>query len=190
VAEAAVPLAIVSGGTQLFGAVSRNRSLARSARSARDAANIQVRQVDAAAALEQRKRAIDTARQRASLRVLAAESGLDFSGSFADVDRSQQEADIVDRQIIETNRVNQRQAILSGLNATLAERASEMVNPLLSAFQGSLSGYQTGLQIEGAQGQAEATARSTAGSSHRVVPPPIDGSYGPESVYNGSNRPR
>lgn len=178
--EAVIPLAIAQAGIAGYGAVQQNQATKRSARAAREGAAVQSEQLSDAADLERRKRETEAHLVRSRLRVIAAEAGLGFEGSFADLERQADIDEQTNLAIIDQNLYNQRRRVASGLEADLSTLSGRLTNPLLSAFQGGLSGATTGLQI------ASAFPGGFGGGTPGAYD--IQGSYTGSS--GGSNRPR
>lgn len=148
----------------IYGAYSQNRRIQNVMNA--DAANAQVQygQINAAATLEQQKRSNDVHQARSRLRVLAGDSGLDFGGSFAELDRQASIDQQINDSITKENAYQNKQRVASGLSATLTQLASSSINPLTQGVQGGLSGFSTGLSIQSGLDRS-AAARQSAGSA-------------------------
>lgn len=138
---AAVPLMIAQAGIGLYQADQSNRANRR-------AAGVELEQLSDSASLERRKRANESQLIRSRLRVLQAESGLGFEGSFSDLERQTDIDEQVNLAIIDRNLYNARRR-------TVSQLAASYQNPLLAAFSGGLGGYATGLQIDSASSALE-----------------------------------
>lgn len=139
--------AAASAGTAASGALSKNKAVKNSQNSARTAAIAQRGQIEDAAALERLKRKRESDRIRGRLAVVGAASGVDPTGSYADLERQVGFDEDLNLDIIETNRRNQTARVESGLTADLAAIGAQRRNVLLDAFSGGAQGVQTGLSL-------------------------------------------
>jgi hypothetical protein len=170
-AEVALPLAIANAGISAFGAQQQNQANRRSAR-------IRGAQLTEAADLDKRRRGNEAQQIRSRLRLIAAENGVGFGGSFADLERQADIDEQLNLAAIDRNLYFERRNINSQVEASFR-------NPLLSAFTGALGGYSTGLQIENAY------ARANPAPETRPLPEPYP--YDIDAGYSGEdygNRPR
>lgn len=139
--------AAASAGTAASGALSKNKAVKNSQESARRAAIAQRGQIEDAASLERLKRKRESDRIRGRLAVVGAASGVDPTGSYADLERQVGFDEDLNLDIIETNRRNQTARVESGLAADLASIGAQRRNVLLDAFSGGAQGVSTGLSL-------------------------------------------
>ena len=150
--EIPIALAIAGGATSAVGAAQQNRAVKRSQDAARKNAEITRKQLGDAADLEVRKNQQESGRVRGRLRTAAAESGLEFTGSYDTLERQAAIDEATNLAIINQNEYNQTMRIYSGLESELASLQSRSQNVLLSSVSGAISGASTGLSIKNALG--------------------------------------
>lgn len=158
----------------LYGAVSQNERISQVMNTNADAAEAEYAQIDNAATLEMKKRHIDVHRARSRLRVLAGDSGLDFGGSFAVLDRAAGIDEQINNAIIQENAQATKRRIASGLAADFARAQAGAMNPLSTALQGGLSGFSTGLQIGNGIDRARDAQRQQAAIANAAASTGID----------------
>lgn len=158
-------LGIAQGLMGVYGAYSQNRRIQEIMDLNAQAAGVEYNQIDTAAALEIQKRHLDVHRARSRLRVLAADSGLDFGGSYAELDQQAAQNESINNAITQENAYVAKQKIASGLQAGFLVDQSKALNPFTTGLTGALSGIGTGLQIGGAIDKLRDAQRQSAAES-------------------------
>lgn len=171
--------AVTGAGVGIQQAQAKNRAVKRSLAAAQQAAAVQGTQVSRAAALEQEKNRLRSEQILGRLRVAAAESGLDDTGSFENLYRQADVDAALNSAIIKQNRNDQLARVASGYQADIVSIGSQAVNPILAAFTSGIGGLQTGLAIGGAVTEANRSPSSTPAYSG------YEGDYVPASNTTG-----
>ncbi len=153
----AIPLAIAaaSAAVSYSQARSQNSAIRRSMASANKSATTSIDQTDAAAEVEQQKRANEAAKILGRVRVAAGEQGTGYGGTYQALERQSAYDEAVNAWIIDQNRQHQINRINSGLEANLTELSNRGVNSALATVGAGIQGASTGLQLYGAGKQAE-----------------------------------
>ena len=163
--EIPIALAVAGAATSAAGAAQQNRAVKKSMDAAAKNAEVTRKQLGDATMLDIKKTQQESGRVRGRLRTAAAESGVDFTGSYASFDRQALIDEATNLAIIRQNEYNQTLRINSGLAAEFASLESRGQNALLSGIQGAISGASTGLSIQNAIGTGD-------GASPADIPDP------------------
>jgi hypothetical protein len=154
-AAVAVPLIVAGVGAATSGAIAyegaqrQNRATKRAIAAENARGTAQARMVNAAAELEKEKTAQQAARIRGLIRVVAADSGSEGGSYDALLEQAGQD-EALNQAILEENRKNQVQSVLSGASADILSLASHMSNSVLDSVSGGIGGFDAGLRIGGA----------------------------------------
>ncbi len=159
-APVAIGLAVASAAASTYGAIEQNQAVSRQKKAARQAADVQKKQLIDQASVEQFKRKNQAEQVLGRLRVSAAEAGVDFSGSYGQLETQAQIDQAINNAIAQRSLDNNTRRVQSDLQSALAGLASHEQNVILSSFQGAIQGASTGLSIgsgiEGLSGAAAA----------------------------------
>lgn len=143
----AIGLAGASAGLSLFGQSSQNSAIRSGMRSAHNAARLQMQQTANAGALEQQRIRQQSARALGSVRVAFAGRGA--SGGSADAIARQIALDSATDQMVVGQNVQNRIGRIGTSYEAEVQALKARTSPLiLSALQGGISGFQTGLAIQ------------------------------------------
>lgn len=141
----------IGAATSAVQAREQNKAIKKSAASQRQAAAIQVGQLQDAAEVERDKRIQDQRRISARLRVAAGESGLALGVGTPLALQNQTQADLdTNLGILDRNLNSQIAAVNTGAQANINALDAQQINPLLATFTGGMGGASTGLSIGGA----------------------------------------
>lgn len=154
IALASVVTAVGAAGTSAYAANQASRRQNRVAKAVQEstarAAEIQSRQLKAAAALEKQKQVAAAERVRGRIRVAAAAAGFEDVGSYEAFLRQSQYDTALNTTVIDQNLGNTLARVVSGRDAGLAEIGGRFTSPVLAAFNGGVDGARSGLAIASA----------------------------------------
>jgi hypothetical protein len=153
----------------IYGAYTQNQRIQGVMDANAASAATEFAQIDSAASLETQKRHLDVHRARSRLKVLAADSGLDFGGGFAELDQQAAASEQINDAITQENAYMTKQRIASQLRASFLGDQSKGLNPVFTGLSGALSGIGTGLQIGGGLDKVRDAHRQSASEANAAA---------------------